>query len=123
MSIRYICAIRNKEAGGGLVSQLFYTDPEDAEKFTAQWNKPGIGVYDCIGLLKDGATRRCKEEVGGLGCIVCDLDIKNIEQPRDEIIRCLKNLVLPPSEIRDSGFGLHAIWKLKEPVTDESGIA
>jgi RecA-family ATPase len=123
MSLRYFCAIRNKEAGGGLVSQLFYTDLEDAEKFTAQWNKPGIGVYDCIGLLKDGATRRCKEEVAELGCIVCDLDIKNIEQPRDEIIRCLKNLVLPPSEIRDSGIGLHAIWKLREPVTDEPGIA
>jgi hypothetical protein len=29
---------------------------------------------------------------------------------------------LPPNEIRDSGFGLHAVWHLKEPVCDEAGL-
>jgi hypothetical protein len=123
MPMQYICALRNKETGGGMAAQLFYTDAAEAAKFVAQWSKPGFGVYDCIGWLKDGAARRRKEEVVELDHIVCDLDLKNIEQTRDQVLQCLKGLVLPPSEIRDSGFGLHAIWWFKEPVSDEPGMA
>jgi hypothetical protein len=35
------------------------------------------------------------------------------------VLQTLRGLVLPPSEVRDSGFGLHAIWHLKEPAIDQ----
>ena len=37
-----------------------------------------------------------------------DLDLKHIEQSREEVLACLQGLLLPPYEVRDSGFGLHA---------------
>src|SRR5215471_13924806 len=123
MAKQYICALRNKETGGGTVAQLFFTDPAAASKFAKQYNRAGLGVYRCIGHLKDDAARRCKEAVAEIHYIICDLDLRNIEQPREEVIKCLNGLVLEPTEIRDSGNGLHAIWYLKEPVCDEAGLA
>jgi hypothetical protein len=61
--------------------------------------------------------------VVSLARIVIDLDLKNIEQSREEVIQCLRTLALPPSEITDSGTGLHAKWQLKEPLTDDAGMA
>jgi hypothetical protein len=124
--VRYVCSLPNPGTEG-TVRELFYPDsPEGrarAEKFARHENKPGRGVYDCIGRLQDGARSRCKDTVADLDRVVADLDLKNITQRRDAVLQCVKGLVLPPSEIRDSGFGLHLIWHLKEPVEDDDGLA
>ena len=125
--LRYICSLPNHGVTGA-PRELFYTDDEaghtKADAFIQREDKqPGRGVYYCIGKLRDGAMSRCKDEVGELDHLVVDLDLKNIAEARDEVLRTLQELVLPPSEIRDSGFGLHAIWNLKEPVADEAGMA
>src|SRR5215471_16203716 len=122
LMISYICALRNQDIGGGLKSELFYTDPAEAERFVERWNGTGTGIYDCIGRLRDGTRRRCKEEVIALEQLVIDLDLKNISEPRDAVLDALRSLALPPSEIRDSGNGLHAVWRLKEPVIDAAGL-
>jgi RecA-family ATPase len=123
--LRYVCSLPNPGTKGA-VHELFYPDnPEGrarAEKFAQRENKPGHGVYDCIGFLQDGARSRCRDTVAALDQVVADLDLKNIMQPRDAVLQCVKGLVLPPSEIRDSGFGLHLIWHLKEPVEDDTGL-
>jgi hypothetical protein len=124
--LRYVCSLPNPGTKGA-VRELFYPDnPEGrarAEKFAQHENKPGRGVYDCIGFLQDGARSRCKDTVAALHQVVADLDLKNIVQPRDAVLQCVKGLVLPPSEIRDSGLGLHLIWHLKEAVEDDDGLA
>ena len=124
--LRYVCSLPNPGTKGA-IRELFYPDnPEGrarAEKFAQHENKPGRGVYDCIGRLQDGARSRCKDTVADLDQVVVDLDLKNITQRRDAVLQCVKGLVLPPSEIRDSGFGLHLIWHLKEPVEDDDGLA
>src|SRR5262245_15910770 len=106
MGLRYICSLPNPGMSG-VPHELFYPDTAEgwaqAEQFARRENKPGRGVYGCIGILKDGARSRCKETIGALPHIVADLDLKNIEQPREQVIECVKGLVLPPSEIRDSG--------------------
>jgi hypothetical protein len=79
-------------------------------------------VYDCIGILKKDVRSRCKDTVAELRVVVSDLDLKHIVEPPDKVIEVLKDLVLPPSEIRDSGFGLHSIWRLKEAVDDIAGL-
>jgi RecA-family ATPase len=124
MAKYFICAIRNRDAGGGMVAQAFYTDPAEAARFAAQWDKPEcrVGVYDCIGRLNDNAGSRSRDQVAEIHQIVSDLDLRHIEQSRDEVIRCLQSLPLPPTEIRDSGFGIHAYWALKEAATDRPGI-
>jgi RecA-family ATPase len=125
--LRYICSLPNPGLKGK-PHELFYTDDETgrarAQEFIARENgRPGRGIYYCLGKLKEGATSRCKETVGELEAIVTDLDLKNIEQPREEVLACLQGLLLPPYEIRNSGFGLHAEWRFKEPVNDDAGLA
>src|SRR5262245_11340814 len=113
MALRYICSLPNPGTAGA-PHELFYSDDEDGRKraaiFAQRENRPGRGVYDCIAVLKDGAKSRNKAEVAELDCVVSDLDLKNIAQSRDEVLQCLRELLLPPSEIRDSGFGLHGVW-------------
>lgn len=121
--LRYICSLPNPGTQGP-VRELFYLDNDDghalAEAFAKRENKPGRGVFDC---MRDGAKSRCKDTVGALYKISVDLDLRNIVQSREEVIACLKGLLLPPKEIRDSGFGLHADWYFKEQVDDETGLA
>jgi hypothetical protein len=120
---RHICSLPNPGILG-TPHELFYPDtPEGharAEEFAQRENRPGRGVYDCIGKLKDGARSRNKETVAELDHIIADIDLKNIAEPSDHVLQTLRGLVLPPSEVRDSGFGLHAIWYLKEPANDDS---
>ena len=109
-------------------ASCFYTDDDaghtKADALIQREDKqPGRGVYYCIGRLNDGATARGKDTVAELDELVVDLDLKDIAQSRDKVIACLTGLILPPHEIRDSGFGLHASWRLKEPVIDEAGLA
>jgi RecA-family ATPase len=124
--LRYICSLPNRGTKG-TPHELFYADDAAgrarAAAFIEHENRPGRGVYYCIGRLKDGATARGKDTVAELDEVVVDLDLKDIVQSRDKVIACLTGLILPPHEIRDSGFGLHASWRLKEPVIDEAGLA
>jgi hypothetical protein len=124
--LRYVCSLPNPGTKG-VVREFFYPDDTEgrvrAEEFAQRENKPGRGVYDCIGVLQDGAKSRCKDTVAALDQIIVDLDLKNIVQSRDAALQCIRELVLRPSEIRDSGFGLHLIWYLKEPIEDSDGLA
>ena len=51
-----------------------------------------------------------------------DLDLRNIIEDRERVLKTLRDLPLPP-EIRDSGRGIHAVWHLKEPLIDDAGMA
>jgi len=92
--INYVCALRNREAGGGMKAELFYTDPAEAEKFAAHHNGAGVGIYDCIGLLRQGAHNRCKEEVAALDRLIVDLDLKDMVEGRDSVLAVLHSLAL-----------------------------
>ena len=118
----YVCSLPNKK-GDGIPRHLFAPEGDGRiAEFIKREEGPGRGIFYCIGLLRPGATERNKETVAALPSVVLDLDLKNITEPREAVLACLRNLLLPPSEIRDSGNGLHAIWILKEPMTDAAGM-
>jgi putative DNA primase/helicase len=124
---RYYCSLPNVK-GDGETRHLYLDDDDPAREqkllnFLQREDRPGRAIYYCIGLLKYGSRERKAATVAALPCIVVDLDLKNITEAREEVIACLKRLALPPSEIRDSGNGLHAVWWFKEPATDEAGMA
>jgi hypothetical protein len=79
-----------------------------------------VSVYSCIGRL--ARQPRNKMNVAALDVIIIDIDLRNVVESREQVIACLRDLPLPP-EIRDSGRGLHAIWRLKEPLIDDAGMA
>jgi RecA-family ATPase len=121
--MRYVCSLPNPGSRGA-PRELIYPDDEGGSRrlhafVEAENGQEGRGIYYCIGDLRDGARSRSRETVGAVPEIVVDLDLKSIEEPRERILGVLHGLPLPPSEIRDSGFGLHAVWRLKEAVADD----
>jgi RecA-family ATPase len=112
----YICSLPN-EKKAGRIPELISDDLDRIEEFARRWDRAGRGVYDCIAILKEGATRRCIENVGQLPHLPVDIDFKDIEEGPDEVDRRLRQLPLSPTEVRNSGGGRHVIYRLKEPVT------
>jgi RecA-family ATPase len=109
----------------GPASQLYYEDTDEgrkrAEEYARRIDESGYSVYSCIGRLR--CRPRSKENVAELPCIVLDNDLRAVVQTREQVLECLRNLPIPPSWIRDSGGGIHSGWELKEPLTDEAGMA
>jgi hypothetical protein len=119
--MRYVCSLPNSGSRGA-PRELFFNDDEEGRRrqqafVAAESGQEGRGVYYCIGELHDSARSRSKETVAAMPEIVVDLDLRNVEESRGRVLNVLRGLLLPPSEIRDSGFGLHAVWQLKEAVT------
>ena len=124
--LRYVCSLPNPGVAGR-PRGLFYPDDGAGHALAEAWaqreNGAGRGVYDCVGLFKEGETVRRIVTAVALDRLVVDLDLRNIVQPREEVLACLRSLLLPPSLIKDSGHGLHAEWHLKELADDEAGMA
>jgi RecA-family ATPase len=116
--LRYVCSLPNADTVGS-VREFFSNDDDQIEAFVKGQDGFGKGVYDCIGLFPSGATRRSKETVAALPIVVVDLDLQNIDHTREEVLQVLDNMMIPATEVRDSGNGLHAVWKLKEPLTGD----
>lgn len=120
--MRYVCSLANPGTKG-IPRELLYADDEEGRRrlqafIEAENGQEGRGLYYYIGDLRDNARSRSKETVAAVPEIVVDLDLKSIEEQRERILGVLQGLLLPPTEIRDSGFGLHAVWRLKEAVAD-----
>jgi hypothetical protein len=124
--LRYVCSLPNPGVAGR-PRGLFYPDDGAGHALAEAWaqreNGAGRGVYDCVGLFKEGETVRRIVTAVALDRLVVDLDLRNIVQPREEVLACLRGLLLPPSLIKDSGHGLHAEWHFKELADDEAGMA
>jgi AAA domain len=124
MAFRCLVSLPNIK-GSGHTRECFVTDDAageaQAQEFIKREDVAGRAVYECIGLV--GERRRAKETAVSLAQVVIDLDLKNIEQLRDEVIQCVRALALPPSTIVDSGHGLHLKWQLKEPLIDDAGMS
>jgi hypothetical protein len=108
----------------GPVRELWYAEtPEgfaQAEAFARREDVPGRAVYDAINTFRDDATRRCIETVEEIVALPVDDDLKDLNEDRETVIKAIMSLPYPPSELRDSGHGLHPFPILKErvPVTD-----
>ena len=118
---RYVVTLTNPNKPREKPYHCWYTDDPAGltlrDRFIARWNgHKDRGIFYCVGGLRERATAK-REVIVAVYEIVVDLDLQNIKETRERIIEVLKGLPLPPSEIRDSGHGLHAIWFLKEPAT------
>jgi hypothetical protein len=119
----FICALPNSKRAGRIPS-LISDSPAAIEEFARRWDKPGYGVFRCVSVLKPGACRRSLESVGEIDGFYVDIDAKDVIESMAEISKRLAGLPLPPSELRNSGHGLHAVWRFKEVVsTDDAGAA
>jgi hypothetical protein len=111
---RYFCSLPNVKSADR-VPELISDDPVAIAAFVKKWDVPGRGVYECVSVLKPGATRRSLETVGELYQVHTDIDLRSLATPSEIVLSRLQGLPLP-LELRNSGGGYHVIARLKEPV-------
>jgi hypothetical protein len=120
----YICSLPNP-GESGVLHECIADDPGVIEAFARREDKKGRGVYDCVSPLKPGARRRSLETVGEIVALHLDIDPKDITEDLATVDARLSSLLLPPTEIRNSGRGRHVRYALKEPIdaSDNEGVA
>jgi hypothetical protein len=111
----YVCALPNKK-GSAAPEEFFSDDPAAVEAWARRHDREGWGVYDCINELKPEARRRAKDTVAAVSRFYADVDPKDVVEAMPEVDNLLRDLLLPPSWVRDSGRGRHVGYELKEPV-------
>jgi len=106
---------------GGNCAQLFYEDTEEgrakAEAFVREHNKPGMGVYDCVSLLKE--KRRAKDTVAEIPGLHWDIDARQVNENKEQIIKRVREKLEAfglLSRLVDSGRGVHVYSTLREPI-------
>src|SRR5215510_5486779 len=115
---RCVAAIPNT---GGNCIQLFYEDTEEgrakAEAFVREYDKPGMGVYDCVSLLKE--ERRAKATVAEIPGLHWDIDARQVNENKEQIIKRVREKLEAfglLSRLVDSGRGVHVYSTLREPI-------
>jgi hypothetical protein len=116
--LKYVCALPYPKRSGR-IPELISSDPAALEEFARRWDKPGYGVYECVSPLQEGARRRSLETVAALVLLHNDIDLRTLQETREEVLRRLTALPIP-LEIRDSGGGFHPVLHLKEEATPGS---
>src|SRR4051812_44483159 len=94
---------------GGAAPSVYSRDVDEVERFVAEWDKAGYGVYF-------GACTR-KPDTGRPGGIASTLRLPAFwldvdRAPKDQALGTLKGCRIPPSALVDSGRGIHAYWLL-----------
>jgi hypothetical protein len=118
MLFRCVAAIPN--GGGGCVEHFYEDTPEgraSAEAFARQYDKPGMGVYDCVSPLRE--RRRTKDNVAHIEGLHVDIDAYKANGTKEEIERRLRDDLLDVgilSRIDSSGRGIHARFLFREPI-------
>src|SRR5262245_25570783 len=115
---RCVAAIPNT---GGNCAQLFYEDTEEgrakAEAFVREYDKPGMGVYDCVSPLKE--KRRAKDTVAEIPGLHWDIDARQVNENKEQIIKRVREKLEAfglLSRLVDSGRGVHVYSTLREPI-------
>jgi P4 family phage/plasmid primase-like protien len=122
----YVCSFPNDRDDEKQVGErhIITRMPGQITSFVEKWNKPGRGLFFCVGTVKTGAERRAKENIAETIGLHADIDFKNVEGTPDrvEALRQLKRLKYQPSVVVFSGGGLHCYWLFKEPLATQENI-
>ena len=119
--MKYICAIDPQRKG--MCGQLFSDNAHSLASRAKKWDEAGFHVYDCVAELMPGAQATGERSLGtvqSLSFVHVDVDLKDIEAARDDVLAKLQSLPLR-IEIRDSGGGFHVLAFLKEPANTGTG--
>jgi hypothetical protein len=123
----YICSFSNDRDDPNQVGErhVITRTPAQITSFAEKWDKPGRGMFSCVGTVKAGAKRN-KENIVETTFLHADIDFKNVDllgnDPRGDVLRHLARLKYIPSAIVFSGNGIHAYWLLKESLATQENI-
>jgi RecA-family ATPase len=114
-AMTYLVSLPNKGQLGE-PKFLHSDDPVLIARWIKAEDRPGFGIYSCRNPLKPGATRHGKDSTDAIEELVQDIDFKDVVETPEEVDEKLKCVLLPLSEIADSGHGRHVSYKLKERI-------
>jgi RecA-family ATPase len=116
----YRCVAAIPNHGGNCIEHFYEDTPEgraSAEAFARQYDKPGMGVYDCVSPLRE--RRRAKDNVAQIDGLHADLDAYKMGKTKEEIVKRLQDELMDVgilSHINSSGRGIHAHFLFREPI-------
>src|SRR5262249_26785239 len=98
----------------GAVHSLASRETDRIETFLQRHDRVGVGLYFCVGTLRDGGSGRSKNNVGWIAGLHADIDYKDHDLAPEEIQRRLDQTPLPASLVVATGGGLHCYWLFHE---------
>ena len=124
----YLCSLPNQPGAKPGEKSLRTRDQKAAKAFIERWDKPGRGLFFCIGTLRPDAkptargSYRSKANIWRLPVLPIDIDFRGmtLDNPQAAAIGMLERSRLPPQLIVLSGGGLHAYWRLAEVLEPEA---
>jgi P4 family phage/plasmid primase-like protien len=123
----YICSFSNDRDDPNQVGErhVITRTPAQITSFAEKWDKPGRGLFFCVGTVKAGAKRN-KDNIVETIVLHADIDFKNVDllgaDPRGDVLRHLARLKYIPSATVFSGNGIHAYWLLTESLATQENI-
>ncbi|MGY3496754.1 hypothetical protein [Bradyrhizobium sp. USDA 4502] len=121
----YTCTFTN-ERERGAERHVISRTPRQITAFIKKWDKAGRGLFFCIATQKDAAQKRNKENCHEVGFLHADIDFKHVDplgaDPLGDVLRHLGRLRCLPSITVASGGGVHAYWRLTEPMDTRDQI-
>jgi hypothetical protein len=98
----------------GAVHSLASRETDRIESFLQRHDRAGVGLYFCVGTLRDGASGRSKNNVGWIAGLHADIDYKDHDLGPEEIRHRLDQVLLPASLVIETGGGVHSYWLFHE---------
>jgi D5 N terminal like len=127
----YVCSFSNDRDDPKQVGErhVITRTPGQITSFVEKWDKPGRGLFFCVGTVKTGVQRRAKENIAETVGLHADLDFNKIDglpsdtsAARAEVLRQIARLKHQPTATVFSGNGVHAYWLFNEPLATQENI-
>ncbi|TYO67075.1 hypothetical protein FXV83_07670 [Bradyrhizobium hipponense] len=121
----YTCSFTN-ERGAGAERHVISRTPGHIAGFIEKWDRRGRGTFFCVSTQKEGTQKRNKENCNETSLLHADIDFKNVDllgaDPLGDVLRHLARLRILPSATVSSGNGVHAYWRLTEPLDTQENM-
>lgn len=110
----FLTSLSNDKSKKNIAPKFICTrDFDEVHDFRTRWDQPDRALYFCVSTIKEGKSRS-KDNVSELTCLFCDIDLRDIQESREEVLEILKQQPYPPHLIVWSGHGFHCYWVLTE---------
>ena len=122
----WLSAIRNRNSKlrRGEFDKLMTRSPRAIAEFVSKHDDPkkDCAIYFCTATIKARATSRDADSCWEFPSLFADVDDKNHDLTRAEVIERLSALECPPTYIVNSGHGLQPHWLFAEPSEDAKRV-
>lgn len=121
----FLCSLPNTPGDKPGERSLRTRDQKAAKAFIEKWDRPGRGLFFCIGTIAPDAQKtprgnwRAKKNIWRVPALPIDIDfdkLPDIINKQASVIGMLERSAVPPQLTVLSGGGVHAYWILEKAI-------